>query len=133
MSGKRLNAPGLPIQAPELSGSEPWLSHSWSGESWDEVNINHGKATIILALREMEYSDYLQTEHWRAVRREVWGRQKGKCDICPEQIAEVHHHHYHRRGFERPGDVVGLCALHHDMQHTLIARQMRENFNSLEQ
>lgn len=57
-----------PITAPALSGAEAWLDPFWDGDSWDAVNIEHGLATIILALRFLPYPEYLRTNHWAAVR-----------------------------------------------------------------
>lgn len=139
MSAIASTIPGA-VQAPQLDGSEPWLMKYRDAARETEpltyadierlYGVSESLANDIMILRLMPYDRYLQSEHWQAVRRHVWQRQGGKCDLCPERIDHVHHHFYARRGFERPGDVVGLCETHHRHQHDALVRQMREDFRN---
>jgi len=122
MTAQRLNS------APELNGSEPWLQPGWNG-CFSEAAVNESTAICILVLRSYPYDQYLQTEHWRGVRKDVWRRQRGKCAWCKEQIAHVHHGGYERKGFERDEDVIGLCAPHHLFAHQHMTEQMWRSLN----
>lgn len=65
--------------------------------------------------RRADYDAYLQTPHWRALRRRVIERDNGLCQGCLEQPAtEVHHLTYVRRGHEMAFDLVSLCRRCHE-------------------
>lgn len=75
-----------------------------------------GKSVVNQVLREMPYSEYLRTEHWRRVRERVLERCRWKCQ-CGERAWHAHHLTYENRGHEQPGDVIGLCAACHEKFH----------------
>ena len=65
------------------------------------------------------YNDYLQSEHWRHVRRAVLERDLvcQKCFQVP--AAEAHHLSYAtftKRGFSYPAECVGLCHQCHEAE-----------------
>jgi len=117
---------------------EPMSSRGQMGASWhswrtqcpsckqkaDEVSQRkltawqEERARNIEALRTMPYSEYLQTDHWREVRRRAQKRAGFRCEICnnPEGI-QVHHRTYERRGEERNDDLIVLCENCHRTFH----------------
>jgi 5-methylcytosine-specific restriction endonuclease McrA len=64
------------------------------------------------------YAAYLQTDHWRAVRRRCLVRYGYRCAICNSaQFVEVHHRDYSRIGAEADPDVIVLCRACHRLFH----------------
>jgi hypothetical protein len=87
--------------------------------TWEDLpqsRHERGSALVTLALREMPYSEYLRTNHWKKVRWEALCRCGFKC-ICGKRATEVHHLSYENRGCEEAGDTVGLCGECHDRWH----------------
>lgn len=69
-------------------------------------------------LTGMDYSLYLRTDHWQAVRKAAHERAGGRCQVCNSDAAlHVHHRTYQRRGRELPEDVIVLCANCHKLFH----------------
>lgn len=65
------------------------------------------------------YSDYLKSEHWVSLRREVQKHWGGRCAMCYKKgFLHVHHRTYERAGHEHPTDLVGLCSTCHSLFHT---------------
>lgn len=93
--------------------------------------------------KEMSYSDYLQTDYWKKVRKYVIERDGCKCKLCGKgeedgTILHVHHRTYEHRGDEMnfPEDLVTLCKDCHSVYHKkeeMIERikQMENNVNEL--
>lgn len=81
-------------------------------------NIIHELDTY--ALRTMDYSDYLQTDHWRMVRKLKLKQAGYKCQKCgaSNTVLHVHHRTYENRGNEDLRDLVVLCKQCHDREHT---------------
>jgi 5-methylcytosine-specific restriction endonuclease McrA len=66
----------------------------------------------------MNYRAYLQTSHWKEVRRSARKRAGGKCQLCSSRIRlEVHHNNYECLWHETPQDVVVLCRRCHAKFH----------------
>lgn len=106
------------IQAPELTGKESWLDPFWEGGEWPADRIvNESTAICILILRDMPYPEYLQTNHWRAVRYRAMRRARWQCQCCPKDAVDADHMTYERRGFERTEDVMALCRECHETKH----------------
>lgn len=74
------------------------------------------------------YSDYLQSPQWRALRRKVLARDKGRCQGCLEADAtQVHHLTYDRVGNEMLFDLVAMCKnCHHFV--TTHSRDRRDEY-----
>lgn len=69
-------------------------------------------------MRTMPYREYLQTAHWRRIRRDALDRAHDRCQLCnAARNLEVHHRTYERRGSERSDDLIVLCARCHAMFH----------------
>jgi hypothetical protein len=72
----------------------------------------------IAELRAMPYADYLQTEHWQAVRKATLERDEHRCQLCRStERLQVHHNTYERRGCEDPDDTITLCGDCHQTFH----------------
>ena len=75
-----------------------------------------------LRANKMTYVQYLQTPHWRDVRKRFWNSKlhKGKCYACgATQNLQVHHKTYKRIGNERMNDLLLLCGDCHKETHDI--------------
>lgn len=73
----------------------------------------------LLVLRTMTYSEYLQTEEWKAQRTRSLERFNNRCALCNnENRLHVHHRTYKNRGAERDTDLTTLCSACHELFHT---------------
>lgn len=69
-------------------------------------------------LRSMPYKDYLQTDHWKAIRAQALARANYRCQVSNSTYRlQVHHRTYENLGNERPEDVVVLCEECHALYH----------------
>jgi arsenate reductase-like glutaredoxin family protein len=66
-----------------------------------------------------DYEAYLQTNHWRTLRRKIYDLRKHKCQKCKKTISDyqVHHLSYARIGHELLGDLMLLCYDCHEKIH----------------
>lgn len=65
------------------------------------------------------YIEYLQSDHWKDVRRRAIERANFHCIICGNtQDLEVHHNSYDRLGGEHVDDLAVLCTKCHELYHT---------------
>lgn len=96
----------------------------------------------VATLKYLPYSEYLKTDHWRAVRRAAIDHYGRRCLLCgaTDASVNVHHRTYDRLGRERLHDLTVLCrdchAAHHEEpsrkkygEPTL--REIREHFERL--
>lgn len=62
--------------------------------------------------------EYLQSDHWKAIRVEALERAEYRCQVCnnPHGL-DVHHRTYERVGKERLADLTVLCRKCHDLFH----------------
>lgn len=69
-------------------------------------------------LKSLPYEDYLKTDYWQRVRKEVLRYAKYRCQTCnADAPLDVHHRTYDSRGEETTGDVVALCRDCHVLFH----------------
>lgn len=69
-------------------------------------------------LKSTPYEDYLQTDYWQRVRKEVLRCANYRCQICnADAPLGVHHRAYDSRGEETWGDVAALCRDCHSKFH----------------
>lgn len=82
------------------------------------------KDARVCRLREMPYSEYLQTPEWHTVRLECLKAASYKCQVCNggNTSLDVHHRTYERRGQELPSDTIVLCRRCHAMFHGKLAK-----------
>ena len=67
----------------------------------------------------IDYSDYLQTPHWKSVRADALKRAGHRCQVCNRKgRLEVHHRTYDRRGRELPADLIAICDNCHGTFHS---------------
>ena len=74
------------------------------------------------------YSDYLNTDYWKAVEREVKSRAGWRCQICNSQHdLQAHHRTYEHRGheLEHLDDLTCLCRRCHAVFHGKAVSQPR--------
>ena len=71
-------------------------------------------------LRNLPYTEYLQTEHWQKVRKYALQRAGYSCQLCNEKgPLDVHHRTYERLGWEWDKDVIALCRDCHEKHHDI--------------
>lgn len=95
--------------------------------SIEELHANGGRLLVTLALREMPYAEYLQTNHWQDVRNMASRTYGSRCTFganCSGPL-DVHHLTYDNRGAEKPEDVEILCRKHHQIKHDRERQFMR--------
>ncbi len=69
-------------------------------------------------MNRYDYQKYLQSTHWRKVKRDYAKQFKRVCYLCAsEDNLELHHVTYERIGNERLTDVVYLCEICHGFIH----------------
>jgi 5-methylcytosine-specific restriction endonuclease McrA len=95
---------------------------------WDERRAEiyrqeEERKTHIYELKTMPYREYLQTDEWKATRKQALKRAKFKCQLCGGggQL-NVHHNSYERRGEELTADLIVLCADCHRKHHNIEAK-----------
>ena len=73
---------------------------------------------VLAKNRSMPYSRYLQTIHWRTVRKYALENARFCCQLCNStERLEVHHKTYERIGNEDLSDVIVLCRACHAKFH----------------
>lgn len=84
--------------------------HAWQEASQEQVQ----------ALAAMPYREYLQTDHWKEMRRVALRRARYRCQLCHANTPlNVHHRTYERRGCEEPSDLIALCEPCHRKFHDI--------------
>ena len=64
------------------------------------------------------YSDYIESEEWKAVRRKRMSIDGYQCQMCgTAKNLEVHHLTYERLGHEDMDDLITLCHKCHEKVH----------------
>ena len=66
------------------------------------------------------YSRYLKSPEWRALRRRLYKDRDGRCEDCGKNLRgkyHAHHETYARVGNEDLGDLVLLCERCHQKRH----------------
>ena len=104
---------------------EEKLSIRQEKQKEDEIKyLNH--------LKSIPYEDYLNTNHWKALRKRKLGQSRYKCQICAStDKLVVHHNTYENRGCENDADLVVLCDVCHKKFHNIQSDviQMNNKFN----
>jgi len=69
-------------------------------------------------LRNIPYTEYLQTKHWKNIREIALLRANHKCRMCgSKEKLQVHHNTYNNLGNERNEDLTVLCKECHEFLH----------------
>ena len=64
---------------------------------------------------------YLQSEVWQRTRNKILRRDNFTCQSCGAKDTQLHVHHlsdYNRLGNEKHENLVTLCHICHELQHT---------------
>ncbi len=89
----------------------------------DGLKKKHVNAKQRKTFRDMPYAEYLQTNYWKQVRREVLKERGYKCELCGSvHELNIHHKNYNHRGDElkHTADLVVLCRTCHADRHNII-------------
>lgn len=107
---------GSPMDWDDVASEGLQIIHNAGGESRSSKFVSLADSKISLNL--MPYTDYLQSPHWRETRKKALDRAGNKCLVCnAEQLLQVHHRTYERRGFEDQNDLAVMCAKCHQIFH----------------
>jgi len=69
-------------------------------------------------LKTMPYKEYLQSNHWKAMRKRQLKLANYKCGLCnSKDNLNVHHKTYENRGDEKDEDLIVLCQECHAKFH----------------
>lgn len=63
----------------KFTGEEPWLKIPVDDLKMSDLPTDYWPSLIVLALREMEYEEYLKTEHWHTGRLLAIKRYRGNA------------------------------------------------------
>lgn len=88
-------------------------------DTWTIVLSRDAFPSSVPLDQALTYPDYLETEHWRAKRREAIAHYGPTCVLCGSyDRVQVHHRSYENLGDEPLTDLIVLCrkchAKHHD-------------------
>lgn len=84
----------------------------------ENKDIPDNNTTDLQELKTMPYKEYLQTAHWKNVRKQALFRAKYKCSLCGKKgKLNVHHNTYENRGGEKDEDLIVLCQDCHGKFH----------------
>ena len=71
-----------------------------------------------LTQRQLEYKEYLKSEHWKITKAAALKRAGYRCQLCGyKKNLQVHHNSYKNLGHEAPEDVIVLCGRCHYKHH----------------
>lgn len=111
------------------------LMSGWWGENfllakgyWFSRNISNNHLEYA-RLRQLKYTEYLQSLHWKRVRSAMMLLEEATCDHCNpagqlyggdwETDINIHHLNYRNLGNEKYSDLILLCNHHHRLVHNV--------------
>jgi len=69
-------------------------------------------------MTKIEYSEYLQSKHWKELRKRFYKKNKKVCSVCgATKKIQLHHLTYIRLGKERLSDLMSVCDSCHHLIH----------------
>lgn len=77
----------------------------------------------ITYLRSLPYREYLQSDHWKSVRKKCYRQANYQCSLCDAKNCELHVHHktYENLGCERWWEeCIVLCKECHERHHGIV-------------
>jgi 5-methylcytosine-specific restriction endonuclease McrA len=78
----------------------------------------------------VDYSGYLQSEHWKLIRAEALQRAGNKCQACGSRHnLNVHHNTYERLWHEEPEDMVVFCSRCHQVFHDSLPKAPKGEYS----
>lgn len=68
---------------------------------------------------DAEYEDFIASETWKGIKKEVIGIQDKSCAVCGSvKNIQIHHKHYDKEfGTESNDDLMVLCESCHEEMH----------------
>ena len=90
-----------------------WYQMQWAQKYW-------GKES------RQRYQTYLQSDVWKAKRKEVLKVAGYRCRRCGARATEVHHETYKRIYNENLSDLTALCENCHKAAHTPTPRSRKQ-------
>jgi 5-methylcytosine-specific restriction endonuclease McrA len=83
-------------------------------------------------MNKREYRQYLKSDRWQTLRKEILQRDKFRCRLCNATPSihgiqlQVHHADYSNIGHpEEAEDCITLCSYHHALIEERIPRESR--------
>lgn len=74
-----------------------------------------------IEISKLPYKEYLQTDHWKNLRKSKLKQSGFKCQLCSSnKELHVHHNTYERKGYEYLSDLVVLCGNCHAKFHDVV-------------
>lgn len=91
----------------------------WETALSQRLQATQAQGTFDPLLATMPYKDYLKTDHWYHLRRQILKAAEYRCQLCYRKDLPIHVHHrtYVRRGRERLSDLIALCERCHAKFH----------------
>ena len=69
-------------------------------------------------MRNMQYNEYLKSDHWQKLRKLAWYKFPHKCSICgTKDDLVLHHRTYKDLGHESLNQITIICQTHHTAIH----------------
>lgn len=92
---------------------------AWVDSSKDAGGLNKYRTEYLNYLRNMPYTDYLNSTHWQNLRPKALKYYSYKCQKCGcKNDLHVHHLSYANKGFEQIAiDLTVLCSTCHKKVH----------------
>jgi hypothetical protein len=108
-----------PDEAPEFVGQLSPLSTALARALEDAKEALDNGPNKTPFLGEAYLTEYLKSDHWKAVRGRALLRAGGYCAGCRRQMRhlEVHHLTYRNLGQEKESDLMVLCHRCHEKEH----------------
>lgn len=93
--------------------------NNWDTKKKGKSKRSHDRDAVRVAtLKKMPYRSYLETPHWKSVRRRTLARNGGVCNVCgSSEDLNIHHLTYKRIGREKDSDLQVLCRGFHCNEH----------------
>jgi len=77
-----------------------------------------------------KYKSYLNSDAWKAKRRERLAIAQHRCAACPRKATDVHHLTYERIFNENMEDLLPLCHEHHQSAEILVECGLIKRFGN---
>lgn len=83
----------------------------WEAKNLEDQKRREKIQENINYLKSLPYKEYLQTEHWKDLRKRMMNRANYSCGMCNSKnvILHVHHKSYKNLGDEDYSDLIVLC------------------------
>lgn len=95
-----------------------------------DINWNKGVKCKDTGEVIYSYQHYLQSNHWRRMRRHYYKEHEKKCELCKaKKNIHLHHRTYKRIGNEKMSDFHALCSECHSMVHKLANNPVDKKYN----